>query len=85
MRRGRVDVRTGLFDSVERRSVRLAAVILLMVTNLLGAAPASALVTFGLEVIVDGDGLGSVTSAPPESTAPNSMSSVSPSSTRALW
>ena len=54
----------GPFASARHRSVRLVTVVVLMLTSLVGAAPASALVTFGLEVIVDGDGPGLVTSDP---------------------
>jgi Tol biopolymer transport system component len=42
----------------------LVAVFVLMATSLVAPAPASALLTFGLEVIVDGDGPGTVTSEP---------------------
>jgi Tol biopolymer transport system component len=54
----------GPFTSTKSRSIRLAAVFLLMATSLVAPAPASALLTFGLEVIVDGDGPGTVTSEP---------------------
>ena len=52
------------FASKKSRSIRLIAVFVLMATSLVAPAPASALLTFGLEVIVDGDGPGTVTSEP---------------------
>jgi Tol biopolymer transport system component len=56
-------MKPGRWASAGARSVRLVAVVVLVATSLLGPA-ASALTTFGLEVIVDGDGVGTVSSNP---------------------
>jgi Tol biopolymer transport system component len=50
--------------SASNRSIRLVWIIGLLVTSLLGPLPASALVTFGLDVVLAGDGSGSVVSEP---------------------
>ena len=50
--------------SARSRSLRSLFIIMMVLTSFAGLGPASALVTFGLEVLVDGDGPGSVTSNP---------------------